>query len=86
MSLPLLDIVMPSRVGDYDRRIAATIRLVLQNNVQSVDDTREVTKDGQQDVDEEVSAAATLEEDTDGRENDGKNDLADIGGGERHVD
>lgn len=43
MSLPLLDIVMPSRVGDYDRRIAATIRLVLQNNVQSVDDTREVT-------------------------------------------
>jgi hypothetical protein len=44
-----------------------------------------VTKDGQQDVDEEISTAATLEENTEGREEDGKDDLADVGSGERHV-
>lgn len=44
----------------------------------------ELTKNGQQDVDEEVSTAAALEEDTNGREDDGKKDLADIGSGERH--
>jgi hypothetical protein len=49
-----------------------------------VDDTGQVTKDGQEDVDEEVTSAATLEKDSDGREDDGKNDLADIAGGERH--
>ena len=36
------------------------------------------TKDGQEQVDEEVGAAATLEEDTHGREDDGKEDLADV--------
>jgi hypothetical protein len=43
-----------------------------------------VTKDGQQDVDEEISVAAALEEDTQRRKDDGKKDLADIAGGERH--
>jgi hypothetical protein len=33
-------------------------------NVQCVDDARNVTQNRQQDVDEEVGAAATLEEDT----------------------
>ena len=51
-----------------------------------MDDTGQVTKDGQEDVDEEVTAASTLEEDTDGREDDGKKDLADVASGERHVD
>lgn len=37
-----------------------------------------LTKDGQQDVDEQVGAAATLEEDTDGREQDGEEDLDDV--------
>lgn len=38
----------------------------------------ERTQDGKEDVDEEVGTAATLEEDTHGREDDGKEDLADI--------
>jgi hypothetical protein len=58
--------------------------LILQDDVQSVDDTREVTQDGEQDVDEEITAASALEEDTDRREDDGKDDLADVAGGERH--
>lgn len=59
--------------------------LVLQNDVQSVDDTGDVTQDGKEDVDEEVGTAATLEEDTHGREDDGKEDLADVASSERHV-
>lgn len=47
-------------------------------NVQRVNDTRNVTQDGQQDVDEEISIASSLEEDTERREDDGKDDLADI--------
>jgi hypothetical protein len=43
-----------------------------------VDDTRNVTQDGEEDVDEEVGAAAALEEDTEWWEDDGKDDLADI--------
>jgi hypothetical protein len=37
-----------------------------------------LTQDGEEDVDEEIGAATTLEEDTHGREDDGKDDLADI--------
>ena len=44
-----------------------------------------VTQNSQQDVDEEISIAAALEEDTERREEDGKEDLADIRCGERHV-
>ena len=51
-----------------------------------MDDTRDVTQDGQQDVDEEVTMASALQEDTDGRQEDGKDDLANIAGGERHLD
>ena len=51
-----------------------------------MDDTRDVTQNGQQDVDEEVTMASALQEDTDGRQEDGKNDLADIAGGERHLE
>jgi hypothetical protein len=43
-----------------------------------MDDSGNVTKDRQQDVDEEVCTATTLEEDTDRWEDDGKNDLADV--------
>ncbi len=46
--------------------------------VQCVDDTWNVTEDGQQDVDEKVDTAATLEEDTERWEDDGENDLADV--------
>lgn len=37
-------------------------------------------KDGQEDVDEEVGAAAALKEDTERGEEDGENDLADLQG------
>ena len=39
-----------------------------------------VTEDGQQDVDEEVGVAATLEEDTKRGQDNGEDDLADIAG------
>lgn len=39
---------------------------------------RLTTKDGQEDVDEEVGAAATLKEDTERREHDGADDLDDV--------
>ena len=42
---------------------------------------RNVTEDGQQDVDEEISVASALEEDTQRRQDDGKEDLADVAGG-----
>lgn len=53
-------------------------------DIQSVDDTGDVTQDGEQDVDAEVSTASSLQEDTDGRQDDGKNDLEDIASGEGH--
>ena len=42
--------------------------------------TRNVAQDGEQDVDEEVGAAAALEEDSDGREEDGEDNLDDVAG------
>lgn len=50
-----------------------------------MNDTRYVSQDCEQDVDEQVSAASALQEDTDGWEDDGKNNLADVACGERHV-
>jgi hypothetical protein len=43
-----------------------------------VDDTGNITQAGQDDVDEEISAAAALEEYTERREEDGENDLDDV--------
>jgi hypothetical protein len=45
-----------------------------------MDDTRDVTEDGEQDVDEEISVASPLEEDTQRREDNGNNDFADVTG------
>jgi len=39
------------------------------------------TQDGKKNVDEQVSTAAALEKDAEGREDDGKNDLADVAEG-----
>ena len=36
------------------------------------------TKDGEEDVDEEISTASALEEDSERREEDGNDDLADV--------
>jgi len=43
-----------------------------------MDNAGNVTKNGQQNVDEEISIASSLQEDTQRREDDGKNDLADV--------
>jgi len=43
-----------------------------------VDDTRDVTQNGKTNVDEQISAASSLQEDTQRREDDGKDDLADV--------
>lgn len=43
-----------------------------------MDDTGNVTQNGQTDVDEEVSSAAAFEEHSKRREDDGEDDLADI--------
>ena len=59
---------------------------IFQNDVESVDDTRDITQDCEEDVDQEISSATSLEEDTNWWEDDGKKDLADIACGERHVD
>lgn len=47
-------------------------------NVQSVNDTGDVTQDGQTDVDEQVSSASTFKEHSQRRKEDGEDDLADI--------
>lgn len=60
--------------------------LVLEDNVKSVDDSGNVTEDGQEDVDEKVGTAAALHKHTQRRQDDGKDDLADVASGERHVD
>lgn len=41
-------------------------------------DQGRLTEDGEKDVDQKISAAAALKEDTQRRKNDGKDDLADI--------
>lgn len=43
-----------------------------------MDDTGNVTENGEQDVDEEISIAASLEENSERREDDGKDDLANV--------
>lgn len=43
-----------------------------------MDDTRDVTQNGKTNVDEQISAASSLQEDTQRREDDGKDDLADV--------
>lgn len=50
-----------------------------------MDDTRDVSQNREQDVDEQIGAAATLEEDSQGREEDGKNDLEDVAVGRNMV-
>jgi len=61
-------------------------RLVFQDDIQSMDDSGNVTQDRQEDVDEEISTTSALKEDTKRWEDDGENDLADITGCERHFD
>jgi len=47
-----------------ERREHDGLRSVLQNDIESMDDTGNVTQNGEQDVDEEISVASSLKEDT----------------------
>jgi len=60
--------------------------LVFQDDVQSVNNARNVTQDCQQDVDEQVCTATTLKENTQRWQKDSKDDLADVACSERHDD
>jgi len=60
--------------------------LILEDDVESVNDARDITKNRQQDVDEEIGTAASLKEDTKRWEDDGKNDLADVACCECHCE
>lgn len=50
----------------------------MDHDIQRMNDAGNITQDGQEDVDAQVGIASTLEEDTQRREEDGKNDLANV--------
>jgi len=62
------------------REGAGRQRLILEDDVQGVDDAGDETQDGQGNVDEQVGAAAALEEDSQRGQDDGEDDLADVAG------
>src|SRR5271154_5554057 len=47
-------------------------------DLQRMNDTRNIPEAGEQDVNEEVGAATTFKEDADGWQEDGENDFADV--------
>lgn len=47
-------------------------------DIQGVDDTGDITQDGEQDVDEQISTTPALEENTQRWQEDGKDDLANV--------
>lgn len=55
----------------------ARMRMV-SDNVQSMDNTRDVTQNGQTNVNEQVGTTSPLQENTQRRQDDGEDDLADV--------
>lgn len=49
-----------------------------QGHIHGVDDTGDPSQDGQTDVDQQVGATSALQEDTQRRQDDGEDDLADV--------
>jgi hypothetical protein len=78
----LLGIASPPRGCVWWRR--EKLRLIFEDDVQGVDHAGNPSEQSQRNVDEEVGAATTLKEDTQRGDEEGDNDLADIGSGERH--
>lgn len=60
--------------------------LVFQNDVEGVEDTGNITKDGQENVEAQITAASLFQKDTKRGEEDGKNDFANVASCEGHVD
>ena len=56
------DSALPLRI--FFALFTSTIRLVFEDDVQSVDDTWDETEDREEDVDQDISTASALEEDT----------------------
>ena len=85
---PLLKPRWWNRQGEKERLLweAPPRRVELERiaHIQRMDDARDVTQDCEQDVDEEVGAAAALQENAERREDDGKDDLADIANKQRN--
>lgn len=49
-----------------------------EDHEHGVDDTRDPTQDGQTDVDQEIRTTSALQEDTQRRQDDGEDNLADV--------
>jgi len=54
------------------------VHLVLEDDVESVNDTGNVTEDREQDVDPEIRVATSFEEDSERRDEDSTDDFDDI--------
>jgi hypothetical protein len=54
------------------------VPLVFKNDVQSMDNPRDVTQNCQTDIDEQVSTTSSLQKDTERREENGQDNFADI--------
>jgi hypothetical protein len=50
----------------------------MEGDVQSMDDTRDITENGQANVNEQVGTTSALQEDAQWREDNGKDDLANV--------
>lgn len=59
---------------------------MLADDVASVDKSRKVTKEGEDDVDQKICPASSLDEYSDRRNDAAQNDFANISGFKRHVD
>lgn len=57
----------------------------MECDIQRVDDSRNVAQDCEEDVDAEVASDAFLEQDTNGRNEDGEDDFDDIAAAHRTV-
>lgn len=79
-------IVRNSRCRAVTKRMELSGTLVLEDDIQGMDDTRNITQYCQENVDEEVGIATALEKNTKRREEDGEDDLADVACSEWHGD
>lgn len=62
-----------------------TPSLELENDIEGVDDTWDVSQDGEKDVNPEGSTTSDLEENTEGWDEDGKDDLDNVAAREGHL-
>ncbi|KZT67690.1 hypothetical protein DAEQUDRAFT_728687 [Daedalea quercina L-15889] len=71
-------------IGPHESSVRRTRSSIFQDDIECMNDTWDVTQARQNDIDEQVGAATSLEEDANWRKDDSKKDLADVRAGERH--